>query len=211
LRREMENALRAFDRSSPSSDIGAGVPAINVAETKDGFEVTAVDFAADAVAAMTQLADAQAPVQAVQADIFVLPPAFDHQFDTLLEYTCFCAIDPARRGEYVDVAERVLKPGGTYVARTPGKASAMRALNAVKFISTGALLDHAKDRPMRPSRTQRTWAMTTPRSSSCSGRRSPMLGTCGKSTIAPEDETLTSCTTCLRPRNSSTAVLDTAG
>jgi len=41
LRREMENALRAFDRSSPSSDIGAGVPAINVAETKDGFEVTA--------------------------------------------------------------------------------------------------------------------------------------------------------------------------
>ena len=41
MRREMENALRAFDRNSPSPEIGAGVPAISVAETKDAFEVTA--------------------------------------------------------------------------------------------------------------------------------------------------------------------------
>ena len=83
---------------------------------RHGFDVTAVDFAADAVEAMARLADPLAPVKIVQADIFALPPAFDHQFDTLLEYTCFCAIDPARRGEYADVAARVLKPVGTYVA-----------------------------------------------------------------------------------------------
>jgi HSP20 family protein len=41
MRREMENALRAFDQSSSSPDIGAGAPAISVAETKDAFEVTA--------------------------------------------------------------------------------------------------------------------------------------------------------------------------
>ena len=41
MRREMENAFRAFDQSSPSPSIGAGAPAINVAETKDAFEVTA--------------------------------------------------------------------------------------------------------------------------------------------------------------------------
>jgi HSP20 family protein len=41
MRREMENALRAFDQNSSSRDIGAGAPAINVAETKDAFEVTA--------------------------------------------------------------------------------------------------------------------------------------------------------------------------
>jgi HSP20 family protein len=41
MRREMENALRAFDQTSSSRDIGAGAPAINVAETKDAFEVTA--------------------------------------------------------------------------------------------------------------------------------------------------------------------------
>jgi hypothetical protein len=37
-----------------------------------------------------------------------------------------------------------------------------------------------------------------------------MLGMCGKITIAPEPETLTNRMTCLRPRNSRTAVLETA-
>ena len=41
MRREMESALRAFDQNASSPDIGAGVPAISVAETKDAFEVTA--------------------------------------------------------------------------------------------------------------------------------------------------------------------------
>jgi HSP20 family protein len=40
MRREMENAFRAYDQNSSSSDIGAGAPAISVAETKDAFEVT---------------------------------------------------------------------------------------------------------------------------------------------------------------------------
>jgi HSP20 family protein len=41
MRREMENVLRAYDQNLSSPDIGAGAPAINVAETKDAFEVTA--------------------------------------------------------------------------------------------------------------------------------------------------------------------------
>ena len=41
MRREMENAFRAFDQGSSSPNIGAGAPAISVAETKDAFEVTA--------------------------------------------------------------------------------------------------------------------------------------------------------------------------
>ena len=41
MRREMENALCAFDQNLSSPDIGAGAPAINVAETKDAFEVSA--------------------------------------------------------------------------------------------------------------------------------------------------------------------------
>ncbi len=41
VRREMENALRTFDQNASSPDIGAGEPAISVAETKDAFEVTA--------------------------------------------------------------------------------------------------------------------------------------------------------------------------
>jgi HSP20 family protein len=40
MRREMENTLRAFDQNLSTPDIGAGAPAINVAETRDAFEVT---------------------------------------------------------------------------------------------------------------------------------------------------------------------------
>jgi HSP20 family protein len=40
IRREMENAFRTYDQK-PSSGIGAGAPAISVAETNDAFEVTA--------------------------------------------------------------------------------------------------------------------------------------------------------------------------
>lgn len=40
IRREMEDMFRTFDRGLPSLRVGAGLPAINVAETKDAFEVT---------------------------------------------------------------------------------------------------------------------------------------------------------------------------
>ncbi len=83
---------------------------------RHGFRVTAVDFAAEAVAAMRELADPSAPIDMVRADIFDLPAEFDHAFDVVLEYTCFSAINPARRGEYADVVARLIKPGGIYVA-----------------------------------------------------------------------------------------------
>jgi len=83
---------------------------------RHGFQVTAVDFAADAVAAMRDLADPAAPTEIVQADIFALPPKLNHKFDVVLEYTCFCAINPARRDEYASVVARLIKPGGTYAA-----------------------------------------------------------------------------------------------
>ncbi len=41
MRREMDNALRAFDQKPSSPGIGAGAPAVSVAETNDAFEVTA--------------------------------------------------------------------------------------------------------------------------------------------------------------------------
>jgi HSP20 family protein len=41
MRREMENALRAFDQKPSPPGIGAGAPAVSVAETNDAFEVTA--------------------------------------------------------------------------------------------------------------------------------------------------------------------------
>lgn len=83
---------------------------------RHGFLVTAVDFAAGAVRAMHTLQDPEAPIVIMQADLFHLPPTLDATFDYVLEYTCFCAIDPARREEYADVVARLLRPEGLYVA-----------------------------------------------------------------------------------------------
>jgi len=41
MRREMENAFRGFDQKPSVPGIGAGAPAVSVAETNDAFEVTA--------------------------------------------------------------------------------------------------------------------------------------------------------------------------
>ena len=82
---------------------------------RQGFQVTAVDFASQAVREMQQLDDPAAPLDILQHDIFTLPHKLDQSFDYLLEYTCFCAIDPRRRADYADVVTRLLKPGGLYL------------------------------------------------------------------------------------------------
>jgi len=82
---------------------------------RHGFAVTAVDFALPAVQEMYRLADPAAPVEILQHDIFTLPETLNHSFDYVLEYTCFCAIDPKRRVEYADLVTRLLKPRGLYI------------------------------------------------------------------------------------------------
>ena len=82
---------------------------------RQGFQVTAVDFASHAVNEMRRLADPAAPVEILQSDLFTLPRELNNSFDYLLEYTCFCAIDPSRRTEYADLVTRLLKPNGMYI------------------------------------------------------------------------------------------------
>lgn len=82
---------------------------------RHGFQVTAVDFTSFAVGEMHRLTDPHAPIEIIQHDIFTLPEKLDNSFDYVLEYTCFCAIDPKRRGEYAGLVRRLLKPGGTYI------------------------------------------------------------------------------------------------
>jgi SAM-dependent methyltransferase len=82
---------------------------------RHGFQVTAIDFASNAVREMERLAEPEAPVEILQHDLFNLPHEFDHSFDYLLEYTCYCAIDPNRRLEYADLVARLLKPNGIYI------------------------------------------------------------------------------------------------
>lgn len=81
-----------------------------------GFNVTAVDFADEAVEAMHELAEPDAPVTIMEEDIFHLPHRIDHTCDYVLEYTCFCAIDPSRREEYADIVDHLVAPDGVLIA-----------------------------------------------------------------------------------------------
>ena len=49
-------------------------------------------------------------------DLFDLPVFMKEEFDYILEYTCFCAIDPQRRAEYIESVSNLLKPGGYFIA-----------------------------------------------------------------------------------------------
>ncbi|MEM8550022.1 MAG: methyltransferase domain-containing protein [Verrucomicrobiota bacterium] len=52
----------------------------------------------------------------LMADFLKLPEKLYGSFDWLVEHTCFCAIDPDRREDYVQAAKQALKPGGKLLA-----------------------------------------------------------------------------------------------
>lgn len=83
---------------------------------RHGFDVFAVDFAQDAVRGMRARNAVPTYHEVFQTDFFRLPDEFYGAFDYFLEYTFYCAIDPARREEYADQVARLLKSNGIYIA-----------------------------------------------------------------------------------------------
>ena len=82
-----------------------------------GYDVVGYDFAASAVAAARALARRDGVrVTFEQRDVFTLGRECAHAFDGVWEYTCYCAIDPARRDEYVRTVAAILRPGGWLLA-----------------------------------------------------------------------------------------------
>ena len=84
-----------------------------------GAKVTAVDFAAEAVAGARALAASEGvTMEVLQADLFELPSQPEHagRYDLCVEHTCFCAIDPARRAEYVEAVRALVVDGGHLLA-----------------------------------------------------------------------------------------------
>ena len=82
-----------------------------------GYDVVGFDFSPAAVTAARALAKRErVDVEFEQRDIFTLGREYAHAFDGVWEYTCFCAIDPARRDAYVRTMAAILKPGGWLLA-----------------------------------------------------------------------------------------------
>lgn len=94
---------------------GHGHDALLFAE--QGFEVIGFDFAPSAIEAATAAAQARGlSAQFLQRDIFQLPEEFPHHFDYVLEHTCYCAILPEQRADYVQVVQSILRPQGELIA-----------------------------------------------------------------------------------------------
>jgi len=93
--------------------VGAGRGHEALEAARLGFRVTAVDFAAGAIASMReQMASTGLHFEPLQADVFDLGTLLPRTFDAVVEHTCYCAIDPATRDRYVRAIEGALKPGG---------------------------------------------------------------------------------------------------
>jgi len=82
-----------------------------------GYQVAGIDFAPAAIeATRDRVHAAGATAHLVCSDLFGLPDDLAGGFDLVLEQTCFCAIAPHRRPEYVDAVHRLLAPGGRLIA-----------------------------------------------------------------------------------------------
>lgn len=93
---------------------GRGYDAMLFAEY--GFDVIGFDFAPKAIAEAITLAQAnQNSAQFLQRDIFNLANKFPSYFDYVIEHTCFCAIDPEKRPDYVKVVRQILQPKGELI------------------------------------------------------------------------------------------------
>ena len=80
-----------------------------------GFEVTALDYAAEAVARTRSKLEAEGlKATLVEADALTWQP--DRQFDAIYEQTCLCALYPDQWRDYADRLHRWLAPGGRLFA-----------------------------------------------------------------------------------------------
>ena len=78
-----------------------------------GYDTVGFDFSPAALAAARTLAKRDRSAATFEMrDVFSLGRELRNAFDGAWEYTCFCAIDPARRAEYIGSLAGAIRPGG---------------------------------------------------------------------------------------------------
>ena len=93
--------------------IGAGRGHEALEAARLGYRVSSIDFAEEAAKSVAAAAaKADLAVEVLQEDLFTLPKRRPAHYDAVLEQTCFCAIEIARRPEYVEAVHALLKKQG---------------------------------------------------------------------------------------------------
>ncbi len=81
--------------------------------TQPNISVVGLDISETAVAQAKELASpSELDVNFIVGDFFKLPSKLKRSFDWLVEHTCFCAIEPELRPNYVLAAASALRTGG---------------------------------------------------------------------------------------------------
>ena len=84
--------------------------------SKKGHQVLAVDFAEEAVKTMkNQSKKEEIKLDILKCDLFDLDIKYHNKFDYVVEYTCFCAIDPKNRKNYINMMFNLLKDKGELI------------------------------------------------------------------------------------------------
>ena len=97
----------------PGCGLGHDVRAI--AAVSPGAQVVGLDLAASALDQARRFSLAGKETYQL-ADIFVLPIELTNRFEWVFEHTCFCAIEPWQRPNYVRGVIRALRPEGMLLA-----------------------------------------------------------------------------------------------
>ncbi|HEY8377399.1 MAG TPA: methyltransferase domain-containing protein [Nannocystis sp.] len=79
-----------------------------------GARVTAIDLSPTAIAQAQALTGPELSIAFAVRDLFTYIGRAP-EFDLVVEHTCYCAIDPARRADYVEAVASALRPGGRLV------------------------------------------------------------------------------------------------
>lgn len=94
---------------------GVGHDCRPIAEMTSATEVLGIDIASEAVKRADQNVVSEKNRYEL-ADLFHLSPEYQQSFDWVWEHTCFCAIDPSLRDEYVRAVHGALRENGTLLA-----------------------------------------------------------------------------------------------
>ncbi len=77
-----------------------------------GHKVTAIDMSPEAILRGKEKYGHFSNLEFIEADFFKLGPEFNKAFDIVFEHTCYCAINPLRRNELVQVWSKCLAEKG---------------------------------------------------------------------------------------------------
>lgn len=99
-------------------DVGCGCSMDSIFFAYKGLNVTAIDFAPNAIDKLNDLAQKiGVKINTLNTSVLSIPSKYDNIFDIVSDNGCFHHIEPSNRTVYADQIARVLKPNGTLYIR----------------------------------------------------------------------------------------------